>query len=545
MAAPTPTQDKPSTEINAVDLQSELLGMLNRVGSSAPPKPTPLRPTIQSAAGEAPAVKAATSIKPAPKPVDEPVDPNVTCVKCGNQDSWGTASWCPKCGYYPGLGHDGEIPQEESDGIEDLTFFDLCPPWALQLVGGLIFIVVGTLMMERFLDGNVGWLSLMSMVQLAFGAILVLFAHKQAIMLGLNDPGCPSVMSLITYPPAVWMPVLKNLRERAHLLVTMAWGLCACAMALSMYGPIHMSEVKKEIVESKKSKTSFLGKILGTLAQISNAVQGANNQNLDPNHPDALEDAIGGFAGITTEQGGIGNVVDGTPTGHVDAKMQQAASEAADEMIAVGSGGSEIPADGGDNGSLDGAVGKPTDGTSRDVDSDNPEKVVALANGSATTRSATAAIPSATVAGAPTSPAGLPRSTTTSKRGGAGLSNGSTRSRTGQSSTSAAENVGDSRQAVVFGYLLSVGGEIRTLLIANMGSDGRPRFAGKLRSDSMQADQWEQIVSSLPKLRVSRPLVACPNAGYWVAPRLLLTISASRWSQTGPTDAQVLSVEVR
>jgi hypothetical protein len=83
------------------------------------------------------------------------------------------------------------------------------------------------------------------------------------------------------------------------------------------------------------------------------------------------------------------------------------------------------------------------------------------------------------------------------------------------------------------------------LLIARAGPDGRPRFAGKLHSEAVGAAEWEKLIAELPDLRTSRPLVACPNAGQWVTPNIVLSIDADRWSSTGPVEAQVLAIERR
>jgi hypothetical protein len=579
MASTREAPEQVQTEVNAVDLRSELLGMLEKVGA-APPKPAPApRAAAPAAAEAARPAKAALTKAAAAKVEDAPVDPSVTCVKCGNKDPWGSASWCPKCGYYPGIGHEGEIPQEETDGLENLTFFDLCPPWALQIVGGLIVIVAGTFVMGNRLDGNVGWLSLASLIQLSVGCLLMLFAHKQAIMMSLRDPQCPGIMALITYPPSVWFPVLQHLKERAYLLVTLTWGLCASAMALTLYGPIHFSEIKKEVAESKKDKKSFMGKILGTMAQVTAVTQGGDNVNVNVGNSGSLEDAIGGFAGLATEQGGLGDVINGsggTQNVDVDAMMQQAANDAmADATGGGGAGPGGVALDpaamamasggggGGGSDSLDGAIGNFADVAIGQVGVDDPEQLATMMTGDLTggtngqqdlkqrggsgttaeptqqpNRTTTPIAP--TASGSTTTVRTLPSTSGKSPSGGSGRNSSSGTAKT--KTDFAPEKI---KQAVVFGYLMSAGGEIRTLLIATVGADGRPRFAGKLSSDAMTQTEWQKLVEELPKLRTQRPLVACPNAGYWVAPKYLLDIGTERWTPTGPVDAQVLSIEQR
>ena len=474
--------------------------------------------------------------------------PDVTCVKCGNKDSWGTASWCPKCGYYPGIGHAGEIPQEETDGIENLTFLDFCPPWALKIVFGGIAITLGTYYMQQSLTGELGLLSLMSLIQLSVGGILMVYAHNRAILMGLHDPGTPGVISLITYPPAVWMPVIKHLRERSHLLVTLCWGLVASGMALSLYGPIHMDEIQKELTATQKQRKPLMGRILGGMVSMVSATKGPP-PNVDMGSSGSLEDAIGGFANLATEQGGLAEIAAASQGGGLDNMMQESVASTVagtgvdpstlQGMMDQGGTMSMNPdgtglGGGGNTGSLDGAIGSFTDIATGQADLNNPEELARLTAGGSGTVATPQHSPEADqfpmmAAGGGTTPGTKPsKSPKTSNSG----SNG------GGSATP-----NGVKQAIVFGYLVNAGGDIRTLLIATSGADGRPRFAGKLSSDAMTDAQWESIVAALPELRTSRPLVACPNSGFWVEPKFRLNVGSNRWTPSGPVDAQVQSVE--
>lgn len=510
-------------DLNLSQVQDELLGLLQRAGQPpAPPKVERRAPETspadaapergkQPVSAKAAAAKAAGGqSEAAAAATAETVDPDVTCVKCGNRESWKGSSWCPQCGYYPTLNHEGAAPLEEADGIENLTLADLCPVWAVQTVVGAAVIVVLSVVLERALGGNIGLLSLASLVQLSFGLVLMLLAHKQAIMSGLQDPGCPGVLSLIGYPPAVWMPVIKHIRQRANLLVTLVWGIAASASALGIYGPIHMEEIKKEIAERRKEpKKPLMGKMLGTMTKLAVAGSQASNGGVGPGLPPgangSLEDAIGGFAGLATEQGGLGDIASGVAGGS-------------------GTAGNLGDLAGGSGAGIDGAIGGFANLAVGQAGLDDPAKVGAAGNAGGNGK---------TGGGTGTAASGTPRSTASATGGQTG------------SSAPALPATPPLTQAIVFGYLTNAGGDIRTLLIARSGPDGRPRFAGKLSSDSLSASQWASLVAELPELRTQRPLVACPNAGQWVEPRFVLSLKADRWTSTGPVDAQVQSVERR
>ncbi|MCA9053430.1 MAG: hypothetical protein KDA75_06315 [Planctomycetaceae bacterium] len=574
MARTTDAPENTAVANDVEDVRDELLGLLQRAGQAPPPrKAEPQKPQAESRPAEKASSppKGKAKAEPAASPYAD--DPNVTCVKCGNTKSWGTASWCPNCGYYPGIAHDGEVPQEESDGLENLTFFDICPPWVLQIAGGLIAIMGLSAVMEHYLDGNLGWLSLASLIQLSFGGVIVLFSHKQAIMMGLRDTDCPSVISMVTYPPAVWMPVLRNLRERAHLLVTLSWGLFACVSALTIYGPIHMDEIKKELAETRKDRKPLMGRILGTMAQVAVATQGpasSNGPSVQLGEEGSLEDAIGGFAGLATEQGGLGEIANGVRTGNIDGAVNQQNSPVGvggatlTTALPAGGGGPQgglgandlaLNGVGGNADSIEGAIGNFASAATGQADLSDPEKLKQAMSAGSSAGGSRAGDRLAANGGLGSTSAGddaIRRSPPITVAPQSGSRNpGQTRASSGgarTTSTNTTESAEpDTRrvQAVVFGYLVGVKGDIRSLLIATSGPDGRPRFAGKVSSDALTTSQWESLTADLPNILTRRPLVACPNSGYWVQPKYLLNVDYERWSSTGPIDAQVESIETR
>ena len=557
MASTTDAPETRSSHRDMDDVRDELLGMLGRVGQ-APPPPQRAEPAESEAEPAAATPKPASKKSPEPEAneADSPYadDPNVTCVKCGNTKSWGTASWCPNCGYYPSLAHDGEAPEEESDGLENLTFFDICPPWAIQIAVGVVAILGLSAVMEHALDGNLGWLSLASLVQLSFGGVIVLFAHKQAIMMGLNDPDCPSAVAAVTYPPAVWMPVLRNLKERAHLLVTVSWGLIACLSALMVYGPIHMDEIKKELAETRKDRKPLMGRMIGTMAKVAAATNGPGTSGPDLNlgEEGSLEDAIGGFAGLATEQGGLGDIANGLQTGNVDAAIRQA------EASGIGGTGSlDLNLNGGGSqvgGSMEDAIGNLAGMATGQAGLDDPEELQKVIAGGIMADAAGAGgigtPPTGGVVRAGTSPDdsarnGRPISVAANSGPRSSRPRSTGRSTGASGGTAPITKPDNSLDAIVFGYLISAGGEIRSLLIATTGPNGRPRYAGKLSSDALTASQWAELKAELPNIRTRRPLVACPNAGHWVEPKFVLTIGYQRWLSIGPQDAQVQSITTR
>jgi hypothetical protein len=360
--------------------------------------------------------------------------------------------------------------------------------------------------MERYLVGHPGFLTLCSLVQMSFGAIIALVAHVQAILMGMRDPHAPDLKTMLANPFSVWRPVLKNLRERAYLLVTFSWGVWACVSAAMIYGPIRLAELQRELAElrHRKSQRSMMGRMVGTLAQVSagggaTGVDGAGGDG-DSDLGESLEDFIG------VDSAGAGDPA----VGSASAPLEDLGPLVAAENRTPGSESEGVTEPSSERAALL-QKGHPLD-SARDQP---PGGGVNNLADEAASRSA------------PSSRAGDAPAPSPSRQ---------------------AESLPPGRQrveAVIFGYLANVEGEVRTLLLAAAGPDGRPRYVGKLTREALSETEWRALAEELPGRRVSRPLVACPHHGHWVEPKTLLTIEFDRWSAAGFVNAEVTEVRRR
>lgn len=500
----------PEVDVEAV--RSELLTLLKQVKAAGPlettapgrlnepaTEPSPSSPSsIVSVGTEGPACGA-----PVGATLAEGTVP--TCRQCGNLDSWGNASWCPKCGYYPALGYAGEVVPEEPAPLPQVAGKDLLPRWVIQIVLGLVLVAGLSAGLERYLVRHPGFLTLCSIMQLSFGAIIALLAHVQAILLGMRDPHAPDLKTMLANPFSVWRPVLKNLRERAYLLMMFSWGVWACVSAAMIYGPIRIAELQRELAElrHRRQQRSVMGAMVGTLAQ-DQASGGAPGVSGAGDEGDSdLGEALGDFTGVESADTAASAAGSAAPLPGQD---QWVAAE-------TRAPGSESP-----------NVAEPSSGrTGLPQERDSPVSATSGSRERGGTHVADevdgrSTLPQRTLDTAVRSP---PRQT---------------------------ENLLPDRQrleAVIFGYLASVEGEVRTLLLAAAGPDGRLRYVGKLTREALSASEWQVLSEELPTRRVSRPLVACPHHGHWVEPQTLLTIQFDRWSAAGFVNAQVTKISRR
>lgn len=480
-------QSAPERDVDAV--RAELLKLLHRVGAEADtPRPAP--PSEADTAKSNIAENAATAEAKLSQPASDGTV--TTCPHCGSTEPWGRASWCPRCGYYPALGRAGEVTAGEDEDMP-VSLRDVIPGWAGQLAGGLFVIITFSAALEWALRGHPGWLSLVSLVQLSFGGIVTLLAHRKAMLVGLNDPETPGFATLLLYPPAVWEPVLKQLKTHAPLFVSFCWGLTAVVSAAMIYGPIRLAEISRELAEMRRNKPAMMKSIVGavTRAGSGTAEQGKN--------PADIGEALDQFAGGAEAAQGAGGG-NGAGAASIDAAVEDFAGGAA--SVSGGPEGNQ-------------------DDVSAKTSSNGPEDPAGKTVDPGTNRPQTVAQVKPPRGEQPKTPA---------QPGAESLP-----------PTSGPRQL----QVVVFGYLANSQGEVRVLLVAATGADGRPRFVGKIGEEALQPVDWSQVVGELPKLKTSRPLVACPFNGHWVQPRLVLTMDYDGRSLTSLADPQVREVQWR
>lgn len=487
-----------SGEPDASVVREELLQMLGRIGNAGP-RPEP----VSSPAAAAVVIHK----KPEPEEATKTAEDDTGCPQCGSREPWGTASWCPSCGYYPSIGHEGRIVEATDEELPELSLMQLIPGWFWYLVAGVAVIIGVTIGLYRMLSATPGFVSLASLIQLSFGALLLLTAHIGACLSSLRYSQMIGIKEYLFYPPAVWLPALKRLPETSNAVTNFTWGLTAIVAALCILGPIKMDAIQRDLQARKKPKTSAMKTMLGAASAMSTPMQGVKSDA-------TLEEAMDAFAGQALEAGDISS----------------AAGPGRDGMnsLALGADPSTLeakgdPAEGGgpNSGTADG-----TGGTTDPNDPKNAAQGLAapdkspLALGKSSNKPDAALPPEAQTT--PTTPK------TTGKPGAAPTA---AATRTTPKAKESAEDFRRS-ECVVFGYLTNSEGTIRSLLLATSDSTTRPRYVARLPLEALPADMQATLIEALPTIRTARPIAACPYGGRWVEPAFNLAIRHSGWSNS-------------
>lgn len=220
-------------------------------------------------------------------------DTNV-CPKCGFDGSWGTASWCPQCGYYPGV-TDGicEVVRESQVDENPAPKKHLLPVWVKILLGGLAAVGAISVLAKYYFyyyGGNIG---LWTISQFFIGLAMVLGAQILTTIVAIKSGSQDSLLDGFTNPIEVWRPTLETLPRGSRRICSFAWGLLAAILAIALIGGIDYSAMWGEPVKRpRSSQTNLVHEFVAESKQGAEARQDGEESD--------LENAMNDFVGAAT-----------------------------------------------------------------------------------------------------------------------------------------------------------------------------------------------------------------------------------------------------
>ena len=243
--------------------------------------------------GETPKPSTATTAESAASSVPE--TEAAGCPKCGTLESWGTASWCPNCGYYPRLGMvvGGEqVAAQEPDSqpapSTHLEALARLPQWSYILAAGVIGIFFVSLAVRIVTPDDSLARSLWSTTQLLVGALTFIGMHAYAFIKAGARANRLNAFDIIVHPIDVWRPTFQGLPGTAKRVWAGIWGLTAAICAITIIGGIRYSVLTEDWGFKERPKQNLMKRIRDQmLANAKDAEEGADN----------LNDAIKDFAG--------------------------------------------------------------------------------------------------------------------------------------------------------------------------------------------------------------------------------------------------------
>lgn len=469
------------------------------------------------------------------------------CSNCGSQASWGNASWCPDCGYYPKLGR--AVTPVEAAAETPLQLKDFL--WLLVLVGGGLLLLIGSLAV-RFGVSDVEARSHWAIVQILLGFTMLCIAQVQAYLVAAQTIDSISASSLFFEPVKLWEPVFKSLPKSQRTLQLGAWSVLSVVLALAVVGvdvnsvfgvaakkkkPVNpMKTMMKVVSAAGNAKTAFTASEEEAAEEQMNLAGNGNAGGPAPQM--SMEDAMRSFAddaGAQDLSGGAGNMqggkfgdgkgldgkggdgkgVDGkiaTGAGAVMGNLSPEGKPLTEGAGTEGEEGKEQPADGAlaNAGSNDVPVaeGKP--------EAAPPEKLAAVSPDAA--QNSKPAPAKAVVKVPPPKDQDVPL-------------------------TAKGEARTDRTEFIVFGFLTNPAGDLRSVLLADIRND-RLRFVGKMAVDDLSDPQQAQLQTLLKQYPARSPLLETPYRAKWVQPVVKIRVGHIGWTSNGePRDGYLMSFE--
>ncbi|MGQ0634780.1 MAG: ATP dependent DNA ligase [Planctomycetaceae bacterium] len=217
------------------------------------------------------------------------------CPKCGAVESWGTASWCPHCGYYPRLNvctspegraklH-GEVHNAPSNHWEALSRL---PQWAYVLAGGVLAIFVLSVFVRAATPDDSFARSAWSVTQLFLGGLTFIVIHCYAFIRASMKSDGHSYWDVIVHPLEVWRPTFRELPATAKRVWAGLWGFTAAACAILIIGGIDYEVLTRDWGFKERPKQNLMKQIKDQMM--------ANARDVEKGADD-LGDAVKDFAG--------------------------------------------------------------------------------------------------------------------------------------------------------------------------------------------------------------------------------------------------------
>ena len=232
---------------------------------------------------------------------------DAVCPQCHSSTPWREASWCPDCGYYPGVSEIAwkdpvpeELVEEEDAPAEERP---LLPTWVVQIIAVNSLIVAFAIVARyyfTYFDGSMRGFIAFMMVLIGLGTALT--NQVRAGIAAMKKNGEGSLWDAFTSPIEIWRTTLEQLPASGGKLV---WALAGITMMLSgqliVGGIDYAAFFKRDNTVAKKP--DFLKEFIASLM----AARPKENQ------PETMEEAMGQFESLAEELEDIQDMVPEEP----------------------------------------------------------------------------------------------------------------------------------------------------------------------------------------------------------------------------------------
>lgn len=212
--------------------------------------------------------------------------PRVTCDKCNSTTPWGESSWCPECGYYPGVSEICPESYEEPvfDGTQTTVDAEapMVAPWIMQLIAynsALYVISIGARYYFEYFDNS--FRGLTGLIVLIVGFVTMVINHLRAALDAMQTNCELSPFDMVGSPIEMWRSTIRGLPKTAGRIIWVTMGISAMICGVLVIGGIDLSDAFKH--EPVQKKPDVLKSIISTAVE---------NAPPEEEQPETLEEAL-------------------------------------------------------------------------------------------------------------------------------------------------------------------------------------------------------------------------------------------------------------
>lgn len=163
------------------------------------------------------------------------------CPKCRRKASWGAASWCPNCGYYPELDgiiqSNAELQKEPEEGPAEVGMSaEEKYRWILVTLGGVGVALCLSMAVRVYFYYNDGPRGLWTIVQTSVGLGCFATGQLMATLYAMSKSTDISLIDAVNRPLTVWGRTTEELPLGARRIYIAVWGLSIALSAMLCIG---------------------------------------------------------------------------------------------------------------------------------------------------------------------------------------------------------------------------------------------------------------------------------------------------------------------
>lgn len=232
-----------------------------------------------------------------------------TCAKCGTTTPWKGSSWCPECGYYPGISDaipEQEVVDEVEVEEEVVEQPPMLPAWVVKSIAGPTAIIVLSIVARYFFTYYGGNRGIWALLLLFVGAVAFVAAHVRTSLQSMHEKPTLGPFDMIGQPIEMWRPTINGLPFTGDRIAIGVSGLTAVFSALVIIGGIDIGALlHREKVQEDKDAPGPIAMLMSFGKSMVDKVeqpQEPDDVDVDINDPESMKQALGKIVPIIDEE---------------------------------------------------------------------------------------------------------------------------------------------------------------------------------------------------------------------------------------------------